>query len=80
MEADAERRILAQIETHFPPIRDRLAMLEPLEAFALMGNIMADTIARFPPEERVRMTKAWVVTLMEAVRDGIGIAKAPWRD
>jgi hypothetical protein len=80
METEAERRILAQIQTYYPRIAECLEKLEPLEAFALMGNIMADTIARFPPEERVRMTKAWVVTLMEAVRDGIGIAKAPWRD
>jgi hypothetical protein len=71
METEAERRILLVIEEHYPPMRAQLDTLQPLEAYALLGNLVLDTIARFPPSQRVRLTKAWAVTLIEGVQDGI---------
>jgi uncharacterized protein YejL (UPF0352 family) len=80
MEADAERRILAQIETYYPQIAECLEKLEPLEALALMGNIMADTLARFPLEQRLQMANAWTTTLLEGVQENVDAAGKKRRD
>jgi hypothetical protein len=71
MEAEAERRIWAQIQKHYPPIFERLATLQPLEAYALLGNLAVDTIARFPPAGRLQLAKAWTTTFLEGVQDGM---------
>jgi len=71
MEAAVEHRIVVQIEKHFGPLLDLLATLDPLESYALLGNLMVETVARFPPDQRLQLATAWTRTFREAVRDGL---------
>jgi|KBSMisStandDraft_5_1062788.scaffolds.fasta_scaffold00235_43 hypothetical protein len=69
--ADAESLIMAEIERHFPIIRNQLAELHPLEAYALLGNLMVEMIERFPPGERMQLANAWIKTFRETFREGV---------
>jgi hypothetical protein len=54
----AERSIEHHIRPHREPMRRIFASLEPLEAIALLGYITAETIERFPPDERANILAA----------------------
>lgn len=61
----------AAIQHHIRPLNAVLAALEPLEAIVLLGNLAVDTIARFPPAERMQLADGWAKTFREGVRDGL---------
>lgn len=46
-------------------IRPHLARLEPLEALALLGLLIDDTLPRFPPAERDEVLAAFIAALDE---------------
>lgn len=46
-------------------VRDILAKLEPLEAIALLGYAVGETINRFPPAHHREILKAFLAELLD---------------
>lgn len=80
METDAERRIREVIDRHGPPIRSLLYVLDPLEALGLLGDLTADTFARFKPSSRLDLAEGWTQMVLTGVRENIDAAGNARRD
>jgi hypothetical protein len=59
----AERSIEQHIGPHRKPMRRILATLHPLEAIALLGYLTAETLERFPDDERADILAAFCTEL-----------------
>ena len=64
--ADLAADLIAQhIRAHRQPLTRILATLEPLEAIALLGEMVAVTIDRFQPDQRADMRDAFCAELRD---------------
>ena len=61
----AERAIQRAIQVHREPMRRIFASLQPLEAIALLGFLIGETIERFPPDQRAETLAALYDALQE---------------
>jgi hypothetical protein len=80
MEADAERRIAAQLEKHGGPMAKVLAMLQPLEAVAMVCFLADAALARFSAKARMGMAEAMTKTITEDAQDTVDAAGNARRD
>jgi hypothetical protein len=80
MEADAEHRIAAQLEKHGPPMAARLAMLQPLEAVAMVCFLADAALARFSAKARMGMAETMTKTITEDAQDTVDAERPSRRD
>ncbi len=63
-----EEAIINRIAKCHEALEPQLAKLDEMEAISVLGMLMDDTLARFPPHERAGMLAAIVAELQEGGR------------